>query len=135
MFYSEIKSYSSNLIIVQYTTMNVWMKKLFFIVVGSGSWTQLLLITDYHERGSLYDFLQEHTLNPCSLLTMCISIARGLAHLHTEILGVCLSLITPLSYNLRVNLFIYLFNSSIPDKSLFFLYTEKLRIRLYERSK
>ncbi|XP_044252565.1 bone morphogenetic protein receptor type-1B isoform X2 [Tribolium madens] len=56
-------------------------------IKGTGSWTQMLLITDYHENGSLYDYLQDHVLDTNSLLTMVLSIARGLAHLHTEIFG------------------------------------------------
>lgn len=52
-----------------------------------GSWTQMLLITDYHEHGSLYDHLQSHVLDPPSLLLMASSIASGLSHLHTEIFG------------------------------------------------
>ncbi|KAJ8941589.1 hypothetical protein NQ314_010370 [Rhamnusium bicolor] len=56
-------------------------------IKGTGSWTQMLLITDYHERGSLYDYLQEHCLDINGLLLMCQSIASGLSHLHTEIFG------------------------------------------------
>ena len=32
-------------------------------VAGSGGWTQMLLITDYHEHGSLHDFLKHATLD------------------------------------------------------------------------
>ncbi|XP_050297892.1 bone morphogenetic protein receptor type-1B isoform X3 [Anthonomus grandis grandis] len=53
-------------------------------IKGSG-WTQMLLITDYHENGSLYDYLQDHCLDPGSLLIMAKSVASGLSHLHTEI--------------------------------------------------
>ena len=53
----------------------------------NGTWTQLWLITDYHENGSLYDYLQHVTLNIHSLFTMIVSIASGLAHLHLEING------------------------------------------------
>lgn len=56
-------------------------------IKGNGSWTQMLLITDYHEKGSLYDYLQNHCLDPNSLLLMASSIASGLSHLHTEIFG------------------------------------------------
>lgn len=56
-------------------------------IKGTGSWTQMLLITDYHEYGSLYDYLQNHVLDPNSLLLMSISIVSGLSHLHTEIYG------------------------------------------------
>ncbi|XP_045476224.1 bone morphogenetic protein receptor type-1B-like isoform X2 [Harmonia axyridis] len=56
-------------------------------IKGTGSWTQMLLITDYHENGSLYDYLQTHVLDPNSLHLMATSIASGLSHLHTEIFG------------------------------------------------
>uniref|UniRef100_A0A671R6L1 Serine/threonine-protein kinase receptor n=1 Tax=Sinocyclocheilus anshuiensis TaxID=1608454 RepID=A0A671R6L1_9TELE len=32
-------------------------------IKGTGSWTQLYLITDYHENGSLYDYLKSTTLD------------------------------------------------------------------------
>ncbi|XP_015513126.1 bone morphogenetic protein receptor type-1B [Neodiprion pinetum] len=56
-------------------------------IKGTGSWTQMLLITDYHERGSLHDYLQTTVLDHPSLLAICLSIASGVAHLHTEIFG------------------------------------------------
>ena len=56
-------------------------------IKGTGSWTQMLLITDYHELGSLYDYLQKRVLNPQMLKTLALSLASGLAHLHTEIYG------------------------------------------------
>ncbi|BES94511.1 Glutamine Synthetase [Nesidiocoris tenuis] len=56
-------------------------------IKGTGSWTQMLLITDYHDCGSLYDVLRTTILEPQSLLLMARSAASGLAHLHTEIFG------------------------------------------------
>jgi len=56
-------------------------------IKGTGSWTQMLLITDYHERGSLHDYLQTTVLDHQALLAICSSIASGIAHLHTEIFG------------------------------------------------
>ncbi|XP_020281388.1 bone morphogenetic protein receptor type-1B isoform X2 [Pseudomyrmex gracilis] len=56
-------------------------------IKGTGSWTQMLLITDYHERGSLHDYLQTTMLDHQGLLVICLSIASGIAHLHTEIFG------------------------------------------------
>ena len=56
-------------------------------IKGTGSWTQMLLITDYHERGSLHDYLQTTVLDNPSLLAICLSIASGIVHLHTEIFG------------------------------------------------
>lgn len=54
---------------------------------GNGSWTQMLLITDYHEFGSLHDYLQHSVLTPDTLRTMSLSLTAGVAHLHTEIFG------------------------------------------------
>jgi len=52
-----------------------------------GTWTQLWLVTDYHENGSLYDFLSKRTLTPTQLMNMASAIATGLAHLHMPIVG------------------------------------------------
>ncbi|XP_041485680.1 bone morphogenetic protein receptor type-1B-like [Lytechinus variegatus] len=54
---------------------------------GSGAYTQLFLITEYHECGSLYDFLGVNILDSQSMLRLAYSAANGLAHLHTEICG------------------------------------------------
>lgn len=53
----------------------------------NGAWTQLWLVTDYMERGSLYDYLQVVTLDVEAMLKLCASIASGLAHLHIEIVS------------------------------------------------
>lgn len=53
----------------------------------NGAWTQLWLVTDYLERGSLYDYLQLATLDVEAMLKLVVSIASGLAHLHIEIVG------------------------------------------------
>merc|ERR1719219_1258681 len=52
-----------------------------------GTWTQLWLITDYHENGSLFDYLSKKTLTCNQLITMASTIATGLAHLHMPIIG------------------------------------------------
>lgn len=54
---------------------------------GTGSWTQLLLITNYHERGSLHDYLSTHALDSDEAVTLAYSAACGLSHLHAEIFG------------------------------------------------
>ncbi len=51
------------------------------------TWTQLWLVTDYHENGSLFDYLSRRTVSPNQLLTMALSIATGLSHLHMPIIG------------------------------------------------
>ncbi|XP_066509415.1 bone morphogenetic protein receptor type-1B-like [Hoplias malabaricus] len=56
-------------------------------IKGTGSWTQLYLITDYHECGSLYDFLKSSTVDVAGGLQLALSAAAGLNHLHTEIFG------------------------------------------------
>lgn len=56
-------------------------------IKGTGSWTQMLLITEYHEQGSLHDYLQNRAITPQMLKTIAFSLSSGLAHLHTEIVG------------------------------------------------
>ncbi|XP_072288774.1 bone morphogenetic protein receptor type-1B isoform X1 [Eucyclogobius newberryi] len=56
-------------------------------IKGTGSWTQLYLITDYHENGSLYDYLKSTSLDSQSMLRLAYSSVSGLCHLHTEICG------------------------------------------------
>ncbi|XP_052864579.1 TGF-beta receptor type-1 [Anopheles cruzii] len=53
----------------------------------NGTWTQLWLVTDYHENGSLFDFLTSRCVSPDTVLEMAYSIATGLAHLHMDIVG------------------------------------------------
>ncbi|XP_035914613.1 TGF-beta receptor type-1 isoform X3 [Anopheles stephensi] len=53
----------------------------------NGTWTQLWLVTDYHEKGSLFDFLTARCVDPDTMLEMAYSIATGLAHLHMDIVG------------------------------------------------
>ncbi|KAL4717832.1 hypothetical protein ACJJTC_000981 [Scirpophaga incertulas] len=53
----------------------------------NGTWTQLWLITDYHENGSLFDFLTARSVDSPTLVKMALSIATGLAHLHMDIVG------------------------------------------------
>ena len=56
-------------------------------IKGTGGWTQMLLVTDYYEQGSLYDYLQMNILDNESMARLSHSIACGLSHLHTEIFG------------------------------------------------
>ncbi|XP_073975950.1 TGF-beta receptor type-1 babo isoform X1 [Rhodnius prolixus] len=53
----------------------------------NGTWTQLWLITDYHEHGSLFDYLNRTTVDVPGMIKMALSISTGLAHLHMEIVG------------------------------------------------
>ncbi|XP_064598284.1 TGF-beta receptor type-1-like isoform X2 [Liolophura sinensis] len=52
-----------------------------------GSWTQLWLVSDYHDNGSLYDFLNRTMVSVPDMIKMAHSIANGLSHLHMEIIG------------------------------------------------
>uniref|UniRef100_A0A8C9WAW5 Activin receptor type-1 n=1 Tax=Scleropages formosus TaxID=113540 RepID=A0A8C9WAW5_SCLFO len=56
-------------------------------MTSRNSSTQLWLITHFHELGSLYDYLQQSTLDAAACLRMALSVASGLAHLHVEIFG------------------------------------------------
>jgi len=56
-------------------------------IKGTGGWTQMLLITDYHQHGSLHDYLQANTLDPEASVKLAYSAIQGLSHLHTEIFG------------------------------------------------
>lgn len=65
-------------------------KCLFFCYLfqtDNGTWTQLWLVTDYHENGSLFDYLTTHAVDTNTMLNMSLSIATGLAHLHMDIVG------------------------------------------------
>ncbi|XP_048835714.1 activin receptor type-1C-like isoform X2 [Brienomyrus brachyistius] len=53
----------------------------------NGSWTQLWLVSEYHEHGSLFDYLNRHTVSMEATLVLALSVASGLAHLHMEIIG------------------------------------------------
>ncbi|XP_004629965.1 activin receptor type-1C isoform X3 [Octodon degus] len=53
----------------------------------NGTWTQLWLISEYHEKGSLYDYLNRNVVTAAGMIKLALSIASGLAHLHMEILG------------------------------------------------
>lgn len=57
------------------------------ILKDNGIGTQLWLITNYHEQGSLYDYLMRNELTVWQMLKMAYSIANGLAHLHMGIVG------------------------------------------------
>lgn len=58
-----------------------------FLILDNGTWTQLWLITDYHENGSLFDFLNRNTVDISGMIRIALSIATGLAHLHMDIVG------------------------------------------------
>ncbi|GFQ98237.1 hypothetical protein TNCT_557551 [Trichonephila clavata] len=54
---------------------------------GTGSYTQMLLITDYLAFGSLHDYLKVCVLDLAGMLKLAHSAACGLSHLHVEVLG------------------------------------------------
>lgn len=45
------------------------------------------LITEYHERGPLADYLRGATLDVAAVVVLAQSAASGLAHLHLEVKG------------------------------------------------
>uniref|UniRef100_A0A8C6Z7D6 receptor protein serine/threonine kinase n=1 Tax=Nothoprocta perdicaria TaxID=30464 RepID=A0A8C6Z7D6_NOTPE len=53
----------------------------------NGTWTQLWLVSEYHEQGSLFDYLNRNTVTVDGMIKLALSIASGLAHLHMEIVG------------------------------------------------
>jgi len=57
------------------------------VCVDNGTWTQLWLVSDYHEHGSLFDYLNRYTVTVEGMIKLSLSTASGLAHLHMEIVG------------------------------------------------
>jgi len=47
----------------------------------------LWLVTDFHENGSLFDYLSARTVDVAGMIRMSLSISTGLSHLHMEIVG------------------------------------------------
>lgn len=45
------------------------------------------MVSEYHEHGSLYDYLNRHTISVDGMILLALSVASGLAHLHMEIIG------------------------------------------------
>lgn len=60
---------------------------LLFYLADNGTWTQLWLVSDYHEHGSLFDYLNRYTVTVEGMIKLALSTASGLAHLHMEIVG------------------------------------------------
>lgn len=60
---------------------------MYVVAVDTGTWTQLWLVTEYHHRGSLFDFLNQNTVDLSTMIKMTLSIASGLVHLHVDIIG------------------------------------------------
>lgn len=58
-----------------------------FLAADNGTWTQLWLVSDYHEHGSLFDYLNRYTVTIEGMIKLALSAASGLAHLHMEIVG------------------------------------------------
>ncbi|XP_062321514.1 activin receptor type-1B-like isoform X1 [Osmerus eperlanus] len=58
-----------------------------FSLLDNGTWTQLWLVSDYHEYGSLFDYLNHYSVTIEGMIKLALSAASGLAHLHMEILG------------------------------------------------
>ncbi|XP_030368970.1 activin receptor type-1 isoform X2 [Scaptodrosophila lebanonensis] len=56
-------------------------------MTSRNSCTQLWLMTHYFPLGSLFDHLNRNALSHNDMILICLSIANGLVHLHTEIFG------------------------------------------------
>lgn len=56
-------------------------------IKGNGCAVNMILITEYHPMGSLYDFLQTNTVDKKLLHRFLYSICNGLNHLHQEIVS------------------------------------------------
>ncbi|XP_055374629.1 activin receptor type-1 isoform X2 [Condylostylus longicornis] len=56
-------------------------------MTSRNSCTQLWLLTNYYPFGSLFDYLNRMSLNHNDMMQICLSVANGLVHLHTEIFG------------------------------------------------
>ncbi|EDW77162.1 uncharacterized protein Dwil_GK22220 [Drosophila willistoni] len=56
-------------------------------MTSRNSCTQLWLMTHYYPLGSLFDHLNRNPLSHNDMICICLSIANGLVHLHTEIFG------------------------------------------------
>lgn len=56
-------------------------------VATKDSTTRMWLITQYHAHGSLYDFMNNNTVDQEIMLTLAQSAITGITHLHTEIFG------------------------------------------------
>lgn len=52
-----------------------------------GVWTELWLITEFHEMGSLFEYLNDNILTMAGMFQILCSISAGLVHLHMEIVG------------------------------------------------
>ena len=52
---------------------------------GTGGQTQMLLITEYHPNGSLFDFLTSHVVDEYEALKLMYTSLCGLCHLHQDI--------------------------------------------------
>jgi len=50
----------------------------------SPSTLEYWLVLEYHENGSLYDYLKRNLVSNTQLLDICLDIATGLAHLHNS---------------------------------------------------
>jgi hypothetical protein len=58
---------------------------IFFLFKDIDNRIELWLATDYHENGSVYDYLMNHTITTPILTKMIYSIVNGLCRLHMPI--------------------------------------------------
>lgn len=94
LFQADVQTfYSLNEILTRYELLGFFFKKTrtkttqYFCFSDNGTWTQLWLVSDYHEHGSLFDYLNRYTVTVEGMIKLALSTASGLAHLHMEIVG------------------------------------------------
>lgn len=73
--------------VLAYFSTCIYSNNFFFFLIDNGTWTQLWLVSEYHEQGSLYDYLNRNIVTVAGMIKLALSIASGLAHLHMEIVG------------------------------------------------
>jgi serine/threonine protein kinase len=57
------------------------------IIINNSGAINMLIITDYHANGSLYDYLESRTIDKRTVIKFAYTVINGLNHLHKEILG------------------------------------------------
>jgi hypothetical protein len=67
VFYPSVRSSKKNPVKLETVSP---LLTIFIFFLGTGDRTQMLLITDYHRNGSLYDFLKFNTIDEEKMVTL-----------------------------------------------------------------
>ncbi len=81
----ESEIYNSNSVSLRHDNILVFLAS---DITSNEGVIELWLITQYHPKGSLFDYLTRETLPLETAIKMATSISKGLAHLHSTIVGV-----------------------------------------------